>query len=525
MKFPRFSLGIIIGSFVILLVSYVGFMHPTVNAVSFLLIIACVIVATWVKFEFGVLLAIWELMLGGHGYLFSIDLFGFSLSLRIAIFFIITIFWSFHFLRFRKTPAFFQSNLRIPFVLVFLFIVYGVIRGFFLNQPSIVYADANGYIAICYIVFFVDALKNSIQRARLIRFVLSVMIALAAATIIISGVFTVFHYDATLGPAASVNTETYKELSQIKESESEKALGQRLIKSPGSLTINPLDVTKTKPSTYRWLRDTGTAEVTYVSGRFFRVFFPSHFFLALLIFPFLGLFIKNFTWGRIVPMALVLIALVISYSRSLWAGMAMSILCWLLYMLFRSRHKKTIFITIGATTCLVILLFGLHAFQLRSSALDPILHPTQTVSGAHRIELVRGIFNAWQQHPILGSGFGALVNFATILPEGELIYTSFYVYEWAYFDIAVKLGTIGLLIFLLFLFTIFKHIARTFFITHDQFAGGLFFGLITLAIANIFTPVFTHPLGLSALALILMYTISLSYDRTTKNSAATRNLE
>ena len=75
------------------LISLLTYIIPPLNQVAFFIIIIAVLIITLIKLEYGLYLLLAELFIGGHGYLFSLNINGTSISIRIGIFLIVLAVW------------------------------------------------------------------------------------------------------------------------------------------------------------------------------------------------------------------------------------------------------------------------------------------------------------------------------------------------------------------------------------------------------------------------------------------------
>ncbi|EKD46172.1 MAG: hypothetical protein ACD_68C00120G0001, partial [uncultured bacterium] len=138
-----------------------------------------------------------------------------------------------------------------------------------------------------------------------------------------------------------------------------------------------------------------------------------------------------------------------------------------------------------------------------------------------RWNLIPPLWQNIKQAPILGLGFGAKTTFTTpdprylaINPSGQL---STYSLEWAYLDIIVEMGAIGLLVILIFAGKIVWRGYKNLIKNNDNFSQAVIFGLLTSLIivltTHFFTPYLNHPLGLGILiAATVVFEISGQND-------------
>src|SRR3989344_6896098 len=88
---PILSLIFILAS--IELFSFFGYLHPLAGAVLFWLIIGAVLVVSFWRLGYGLLIALIELFFCSKGYLFSFDIGETVISIRIALFLVIMAVW------------------------------------------------------------------------------------------------------------------------------------------------------------------------------------------------------------------------------------------------------------------------------------------------------------------------------------------------------------------------------------------------------------------------------------------------
>ena len=135
-----------------------------------------------------------------------------------------------------------------------------------------------------------------------------------------------------------------------------------------------------------------------------------------------------------------------------------------------------------------------------------------------------GISSRWSQlpnltkeiikHPILGSGWGTTVTYQSTDPRILItnnptgLYTT-YAFELGYLDIILKIGLLGLIVYLLFIWTIIKKYWQLWQKNTDRgeraLAIGFLLGLFALLIVHGFSPYLNHPLGIGYLLLMLIF--------------------
>ena len=76
--------------------SYSGWVYPTINTIVFIVLCIAALLLSFKRLEWGIALLFTELIIGSKGYLFSYTLFGFSVSIRLALFAVVcaaSIYW------------------------------------------------------------------------------------------------------------------------------------------------------------------------------------------------------------------------------------------------------------------------------------------------------------------------------------------------------------------------------------------------------------------------------------------------
>ncbi|MGC9048780.1 MAG: hypothetical protein ACP5IX_00970, partial [Patescibacteria group bacterium] len=121
------------------------------------------------------------------------------------------------------------------------------------------------------------------------------------------------------------------------------------------------------------------------------------------------------------------------------------------------------------------------------------------------------LWQAIKQRPLFGSGFGTIITYQSQDPRAIAKYGgrySTYAFEWGYLDIVLKIGFMGLAVYLILIYQIFREGIKLIF--NFQFSifnfwpalvFGLLLGLIALVAAHISSPYLNHPLGIGYLML------------------------
>lgn len=287
-----------------------------------------------------------------------------------------------------------------------------------------------------------------------------------------------------------------------------KTLALEYIFSHGFLSINePL---------YLWVRRTGVGEVTPVVANAFRIFMQSHVYAVAawivacswwLARPSDSVkhFWKHPAWWMMVACTTIL---GISLSRSFWIGVAAGFL-FLCFFSFRQREKSTkeiLRLFIGPVTAkivgllAVVVVLSVPIPPVNYASLAELFGSRAAVSDAaavSRWNLLPVLWNKIQEHPILGSGFGATVTYASkdprVLAERpDGMYTT-YAFEWGWLDHWIKLGILGIPLMAYLLYSLGFRLWKL-----DEpiwLRIGCISSLIALAALHVFTPYLNHPLG------------------------------
>ena len=458
-------LGIIIIEFL----SLFSYLNHELGQILFFIISVAVLIAALIKINFGFYILLAEIFIGSKGYLFSLTIGDINLSIRIVIFLIIFLAWLIQKLKTKKiaTP---KDNLIYLYLLFFIFVAAGLIIGLIKNNLIDVFFDFNAWLFFALILLFFEQIKSTKQLHNIIAVLIAASTWLAIKSIFIFCLFS--HGLATIGGYF-----------------------------------------------YKWIRDSGVGEITYLHDNIFRIFFQSQIYniIGLLIIFFI--LINNWSklnikyrWLGAGYLYLSGITIIISQSRSFWVGLVAGLLFLLLIskINFSYSWKKIIFTGILIATMflsqllIIQIIAGNFTGNLISSRLTGSQASAADSTRANELEpLKQGIFN----HPIFGSGFGAKLTYKSqdprVLknnPDGQ--YTT-YAFEWGYLDIWLKIGLLGLISYLVLIGQIIHQSAKKY---HSDDRGiiiaGLVAGLVAVIVTNIFSPYLNHPLGINYLMIV-----------------------
>ncbi|HPV70735.1 MAG TPA: O-antigen ligase family protein [Candidatus Magasanikbacteria bacterium] len=462
------------------LLSYLSYSTPLAQSILFVIICLTVLLTAGWDFKKGLLVGLLELFIGGFGYLFSWQSYGPKISLRIGLFLILMTVGLIKIIKQKKVwvinSLFFKSLIWLGSILIL-----GVILAFLNHQtPLSIFLDGNAFIFLLYFWLFSQFFR-SLQDLKELFVVFKTVVFWLSCKII--GSFILFVSGSTL-------------------------FGGYF---------------------YKWIRDTRLGEITEINQGVYRIFFQSAIFLVFYLLIYYSQLIvieKNkINWvGSVIVWAAILITL----SRSFWLGMALG-LCLLFVLSFiflRIKFKRLLKIfgqilvqMIMAVFVLILIITLAHPSHNPKLLLN-VFGKRAAISGdaaiSTRTAELAPLITTIKQHPFWGYGFGKTITFISDDPRVRAInptgvYTT-YALEWGWLDLVLKIGLIGVLIFLNLIWQMAK---KSWFLvkkmilknkSYESESGlvlGLFITLISLSIIHFFTPYLNHPLGLGWLAITL----------------------
>lgn len=481
--------------FLIELFSYFSYSIPQLSPFTFWLLSAACLLLSVRRLEYGVLMVLGELFIGSKGYLYFTELNGIKLSIRIALWSIVMFVWFGKYALYlwreralsRQLAAIKSKKFGLSFALLFLAAAWGLTHGW-ISQPSFggVFLDANAwaYLGLIFPLYWIrnaEALPHKIW---------SIFWA-AAVWLSFKTLFLLYIFSH----------------------------GQTLLIF----------------SLYHWVRNTGIGEITQIEGGFYRIFIQSQIFNLLGIFLAMWWLVAEGAKKQLLPfirerqtkiiilfLALNLITILLSFSRSFWVGAAAGCTALAIWLAIKARggggtyfHKIAHSIKLVATTAVLAIILSTAVigstiafpwprptggFSTTDLFSDRLTESNESAIGS-RWALLPKLWERIKSDPIRGQGFGAEVTYRSqdprVLkdnPDGSYTTSAF---EWGWLDIWLKLGIFGLLSYLYLLYKIGREdwdASNT-----AMPAGALAVGLIILAAVHIFTPYLNHPLGIGYL--------------------------
>ncbi len=428
-------------------------------------------------------LVLLEGVIGGHGHLFSADLGGTRLTLRMVLFGVLVLAWLF---RRSKTYAsdLWQARhggsvvgIDKALILIAMAVVWGAARGLAEGRGlGEIFSDANAYAFLLLIPIFLDLFRDKEDVRRLSQAFGAGLLWLSIKSLLLLYVFT-------------------------------HAL------DPGFLT-----------DMYTWQRKFWLTEATHAGGGWFRIFSASDIFLVLGIFVGDLLLLRHPANMAVKAWkAIVVAAFLLCLSRSLWLGAFAGAAAMLpvLFRTWRPGFRATLrFVLRDAAVILggVLLLLAVGLFPI----------PSSNVAGGGGSDVLKSRFSGdaavssrWKmlppleegiaRHPVMGSGFGAAITYQSDDPRIHDLYPGGVIttpaVEWQYLEIWYKMGLLGLAAVAFLFVAIGRALILAFKRAEGEDKGLALVLMIAFAafiVANVFTPYINHPLGWLYIAVLLV---------------------
>lgn len=452
--------------------SWLSYYLPELKSAMLVVMAAAAVVLAFkdLRALFGLLLI--ETVIGGHGHLFSHA----GVSVRMAIFGVLSLGWAVHALRgCSRILHFAHAHVSGPLLALIGAVALGLLRAWSEGvSPGAAFSDANGYAFILLVPIALDLFADRRSMAWLTKIFAGAVAWLATKSLLLLYLFS----------------HAFPGLQ--------------------------LDV-------FRWQRKWWLTEITPMDGGLVRVFSASDVFLPIAVFVGALVVARYARKNAIAWTAVALCALVLSLSRSFWLGMAVALTftvpAFLRVRLLSWKELGGYFARGFGMLFAAIALIGFLAFfpfPQRSSGLAALgAFGSRLLDGgdaavSSRWNMLPPIREAIRKHPILGSGFGSTITYASddprvisLHPGGVLTTPSI---EWQYLEIWMKMGLFGLLSVLWLWWRLGRFAWRALRQASPGdalLAAGLFQAFLAFILANVFTPYLNHPLGWMFLALVI----------------------
>lgn len=466
------------------------------SSIIYILLVGLVFVLSLKDLRYGVFIAMGELFIGSQGHYFDLELGGFLLSIRIGIFIAVMTAWLYRLFAkklFKETLSLLKNNKTlIALAIISLWgLVFALIRGV---SPKEIFLDFNAWLYFLYFFPFLSVIASRKDLNHVWQIFTASIVAIS-------------------------------------------------IKSLFFLYIFSHQIPRMMKYLYLWGRDTRWGEFTLIQDGFFRIFSQSQIFVIIGAFILLGYLIFK---GRLDYkekenryLSLILLfstaTTVLSLSRSFWLAFIVTSVALLGFGLFVYRFNLrdivASFVRIALLGLIsIILIVGVINFpfpNIENNLSGNVISERLALSGAaisSRWSQLPNLTNEILKYPMLGSGWGTSVTYQSqdprILtldnPEGWYTTSAF---EWGYLDIILKIGIVGLFIYLAVIFNLYKQLWVFGKKNKDRFSNalltGLSLGLFSLLIIHGFTPYLNHPLGIGFL-LIIFVTLKVLYKHQPK---------
>ncbi len=417
-----------------------------------------------------------EAIIGSHGRLFSAEVAGFSVSVRMVLFAVLVIGWALHTVHGRSRILHFRHvGIGAPLTLLLSALALAAARGLERGVGA-AFSDANGYAFLLMLPIGLDLFAGREPFAKLLG-----VMAGAAAWLAAKSLILLYLFSHDFGPFL-------KDL-------------------------------------FRWQRTYGLSEMTRLAGGAVRVFAASDLFLIPAVA--LGILLSwkfrrrwTFAWTILVTAAFLL-----SLSRSFWLGIAFSAAIMLPALVKHEtrplreigRLSGSAFVALAIGTALLAgLLFLPSPKRLQDAgawgAYGGRFLNASDAAVSSRWNMIAPLRQAISVSPVFGSGFGSVISYQSDDPRMHDLYPGGRVttgaIEWQYLEIWLKTGLFGLfaVLWLWWRIAIFlwKSIGGASRETGRLMASGAMLSFLAFVIANVFTPYINHPLGWMYLALVVV---------------------
>jgi len=453
------------------------------------------LILTWRSQLNGLLIAFAEIFVGGHGHLLDIDLFGFSLSIRMLIFAIVMAVWLYKILPLPKgeiegVAVRFLAIRDLPWAILILAVIIGTLIGFLQNNPSAVFDDMNGYVVIGYLLPMLTIRWDQKKKRQLLQVLFASILWIVGLTVALAYAFT--HIDGD---------NLHNLYTFVRDSRLAEVTLQVIGSDSGLLSRFEGDY---------WYRIFMPAQTIVMSG------------LLLMFSAMVYLWRKSkapwFVWCIF---GLSVMTILLSLSRSFILGTIAGALILFVTAWFFGKGKlwipKRTIVSIIVSIVGLFVIIGIVQVPIpeRPDLSDAAFFETSSETSrseavVSRWNLLDPMMDEIWESPILGSGFGKTVTYSSEDPRiiselGDSQYTT-YRFEWGWQDIWLKMGLLGLLGFGWY----FVSLLRAGWFTmqskgHKWIVAGLIASIIALFVTHTFSPYLNHPIGLGLMLFIIPF--------------------
>ena len=481
--------------------------QPLIAFIGIILAGSVVYYLTYRNVVTGIALVLFELVIGGHGLLLHTDISIGILTLRHAIF---IGFFSAYFVRFLlKKERLRFGRIHITIGLFLLWLLIGFLVGGVQNGWGVSFDELNSYF---YLTFLIPVLSRDwigTEKRQILIAVFSGITFLALITLLFA-----FSYNHLPGKFMHIPYTVYRD-ARVTE------VSLQVIQASPAGVVQHLMRPWLGLFPY-WYRIFNTSHVYLFVGLCF--------YIAYALMHGLDRSVRRSWWSWV---SLVGSAVAVSMSRSILLGLAVAIIVSGLSLLIlgklqvRRWHEWLFGLCVAG--CGAILVFVMmatfpvpHRPDLREAIFyETSANTTRQAAVISRWTLLHELVLEIKKAPIFGYGFGKSLTYQSsdprILSTSNGTYTT-YRFEWGYFDLWLKLGVIGVMLYAYMLWRLFgERITK---IRGNSWLNwGALMSVLGLCVIHIFTPYLNHPLGIGV---IILATIIL-YDNRTEGYASTYN--
>jgi len=427
------------------------------------------------KMEWGMGIALFELMSNAHGLILFASLGSFVVSARMVIFAAVMLAWLYRLINKKETLI--LKRIHSMFVLVLFAVVIGFVNGLLHQSPLAVFKDGNAYLYLGYLLPL-SCLSLKSQKHQVLQMLSAASIFIITTTLLLFYAYTHFSEDVLR-------------------------------------------------TLYVFLRDIRLIEITRYGNGFYRVFEQTQFFVILFVFALLPFVFQKQTkkefWISFVCLSTSISIILLSFSRSFWFGLIVTAPVFLIALFWKkwicvkqmlSGFGKLIFSGVSALVLIMLLfLFPIPANHMSGWGISDLFSSramdSDDVAISSRWNLLPVMLDRIQLYPVTGSGFGKTVTFKTDDPRARAIYPdgtwTTYAMEWGWLELWLKMGILGPLsfavLFISFLFVLFRTQETEQAWIHLWLIGATMFLLAT----HTFSPYVNHPIGLGTILLIYAF--------------------
>ncbi|EKD43905.1 MAG: hypothetical protein ACD_72C00077G0002 [uncultured bacterium] len=262
---------------------------------------------------------------------------------------------------------------------------------------------------------------------------------------------------------------------------------------------------------YHWYRDVALGKITDLNLHFYRLVLNEHLLLIPLTIYFIADIIKN-KLNKINLLAL--FSLLFILTNNLTRIYLLALATGILILFSFKKWKRWLVVSAVSTISFLVIFTTFHTIASRGQSLgleffgirlQSIVAPQIEDSSLSRIILLPKILEKIKTNLILGSGTGDTVTIYSPVFKQNITTTNF---DWGYLEIWAEMGSIGLLIWIAFIFYTFYTIIKNKRKYNKQILSAV---LVAFLIINITSPALFHVFG--TLLLIIFFTpVGLEYS-------------